>query len=262
MKSRTPAGTQSIVRTFELLKALSTRRNIGWRLTDLAAHCKLNHSTTHRIMACLLAMRLVRQRAEDKRYVPGPMLFEYALATPAYFQFQAACEKNLARVAKKTGWVAFMYLRSDEESVCTNRVGTYPGRKSFNDIGSRLPLAGSALGIAMLCALPRAEQETLLAANWKALYSNAAHRRRAYREMWQRSKAAGMGINLGDVVPGIGSIGVAILNAAGSPVAAIGASGPLEGVGEKRLADIRQLLGDEAAIIMREQAALIGDIVV
>ncbi len=260
MPAKAPAGTQSIVRTFELLKALSTRRTIGWRLTDLAAHCGLNHSTAHRIMACLLAMRLVRQRADDKRYVPGPMLYEYALATPSYFRFQAACEKNLARVAKKTGWVGFMYLRSDEESVCTNRVGTYPGRQSFNDVGSRLPLAGLALGIAILLALPRTEQEAVLAANWKALYSNAAHRKRAYREMWQRSKAQGLGVNLGDVVPGIGSLGVAILDAQGRPVAAIGASGPLEGVGERRLAEIRRLLQDEAKVLMREQAALIADI--
>jgi len=31
------------------------------------------------------------------------MLYEFALAIPAYLHFQAACEKNLARIAKRTG---------------------------------------------------------------------------------------------------------------------------------------------------------------
>jgi DNA-binding IclR family transcriptional regulator len=260
MATRSRAGTQSIVRTIELLKALSARRAIGWRLTDLAAHCGLNHSTAHRIINCLIEQRLAQQRDEDRRYVPGPMLYEFALGLPSHVRFQAASQRHLARIARRTGWVGFLYLRSGEDSVCINRVGTYPGRQSFNDIGSRLPLAGSAPGVAMIMALPEPEREALLAANWKTLQRKAAHRRRAYREMWQRSLETGMGYNRGDVVPGIGSLGAAILDPYGRPVAALAASGPLEALPSKRLAEAMQLVQEEAQRMARSHRSLLAEL--
>jgi DNA-binding IclR family transcriptional regulator len=254
------AGTQSILRTIALIKALSTRRAIGWRLTDLAAHCELKHSTAHRIMRCLIEQRMAQQRAEDKRYVPGPMLYEFSLGLPSHIRFQAASQRHLARLARRTGWVGFLYLRSGQDSVCINRVGTYPGRNSFNDIGSRVPLAGSAPGVAMLMVLPKAEQEALLAASWKAMQRNAAHRRRAYREMWQRSLGEGLGYNHGDIVPGIGSLGAAILNPYGRPVAALAVSGPLEALPGRRLAETMDLVRAEAQHMTREHRSLLAEL--
>jgi len=254
-----PPGTQSIERTFELLKALGARRGIGWRLTDLAAHCGLNTSTTHRIMNCLLAMRLARQRAHDKRYVPGPGLFEYALSLPAYFEFQDACREHLLRLAKSTGWVAFLSLRSEEETVCVDRVGT-TSVNVLNKVGRRLPLAGSAMGVAILMALPKKEQGVLLRASRKVLRSNPAHKDRAYDAMWERSKIFGTGLNLGDIVPGAASIGVAIRNARGQPLAAIGLSGPVPEFTSARIAQVKSMLEAEVTSIELQQANLIAEL--
>lgn len=254
-----PPGTQSIERTFELLKALGARRGIGWRLTDLAAQCLLNTSTTHRIMNCLLAMRLARQRSHDKRYVPGPGLFEYALSLPAYFEFQDACREYLLRLAKSTDWVAFLSLRSEDETVCVDRVGT-TSVNVLNKVGRRLPLAGSAMGVAILMNLPKKEQQTLLRAGRKVLRSNPAHKDRAYDEMWARSQAFGTGLNLGDIVPGAASIGVTICNAEGGPLAAIGLSGPVPEFTASRIAQVKAMMEAEVRTIELQQASLIAEL--
>jgi len=258
--AKNQSGTQSIERTVELLRALGTRRNIGWRLTDLAAYCKLNHSTVHRIMTCLAQLRLVRQRAHDRRYVPGPMLYEFSLAMPAYSRLQMACHRNLTRVARKTGWTAFLYLRSDQESVCIDRVEGRAKHVSFNDIGSRHPLAGSAPGIAMLLVMAEKEQQALLQENWKQILKNAAHRNRAYTRMWQRSQQFGLGFNRGDIVDGMGSIGVAIRDSKGQPVAALGLSGPLIEWDEDRITETMAMLREEGLRMERENEALIAEI--
>ena len=259
MTPKAPAGTQSIMRTLQLMKALGTRRNIGWRLTDLAAHCGLNHSTAHRIVACLASARFVKQRRSDRRYVPGPMLYEFALAIPGYLHFQAACDKNLARVARRTGWIGFLYLRSGEETLCISRVGT-TAVHVLNDVGNRRPLAGSALGAAILLALPKGEQRAVLMRNRKELRRNPAHRERAYDAMWQRSRELGFGANLGDVIAGIGSVGVPILGAKGVPVAAIGATGSAAEFTSARVQSAVQLLREEADRIQGEHAALIAEL--
>jgi DNA-binding IclR family transcriptional regulator len=259
MPASVPSGTQSIVRTVDLLKALGTRRQIGWRLTDLAAHCGLTTSTTHRIMGCLVAMRLARQRAEDKRYVPGPGLYEFGLTVPLYFQFQAGCAASVRRVSVRTRCVTFLALRSGDETVCIDRQGT-TSVNIMNDIGRRLPMAGSSLGVAMLLRLPRVEQQRVLAENRRTLRSNPAHRRRTYDTMWRRSQEAGLGLNLGDIVPGGASMSVPIADDGGTPLAAIGVAGPLAEFSESRIAVMRDVLSDEATRIGREQAGLIAQL--
>ncbi|MCC6532637.1 MAG: IclR family transcriptional regulator [Burkholderiales bacterium] len=259
MTRTVPPGTQSIVRTVELLKALGARRQIGWRLTDLAAHCGLTTSTAYRIMTCLTALRLARQRPRDKRYVPGPALYELALNVPSGARFQGACRASLTAVAEETGWVAFLALRSGEDTVCIDRVGR-TSVNIMNEVGRRLPMAGSSLGVAILLALPVRERSRVLAANRRALRSNAAHRERTYDQMWRESRRRGIGINLGDILPGGASMSVAIRDGEGRPLAAIGVAGPLAEFTESRIGAVKQMLVEAATRIERDHAALVAEL--
>src|ERR1700730_7384780 len=101
-------GTQSVERAVLLLKELSARGTFGWRLSDPGAHCNLEQGTAHRVLYCLQRERLVQQRESDRHYLPGPLLFELSLTLPPLAEFQAACQAPLARVAHRTGGVAFL----------------------------------------------------------------------------------------------------------------------------------------------------------
>ena len=78
--------------------------------------------------------------------------------------------------------------------------------------------------------------------------------------MWVRSQRLGLGLNLGDILPGGASLGVPILNASGKPVAAISVAGPRPEFTERRIATVGQMLKDVARRIEREQAELIADL--
>lgn len=254
-----PGGTQSIVRTVTLLQALGTRRQIGWRLTDIAAHCGLSTSTAYRIMTCLTALRLARQRPRDRRYVPGPALYELALTVPACAHFQTACHPLLVEIAAQTRWVVFLALLSGSETVCVDRVGA-TSVNLMNEVGRKVPLAGSALGVAILLGLPAAEQRRMLGASRQALLANPAHRGRSYAQMWQRSQRLGVGLNLGNILPGGASLGVSIRSPQGRPVAALSVAGPVGEFTERRIAAATQLLRETAARIAREQAELLAEL--
>jgi DNA-binding IclR family transcriptional regulator len=249
-----PAGTQSIVRTILVLKTLALRKEIGWRLTDLAAHCNLDNATTYRIVACLTTERLAQQRPSDRRYVPGPLLFELALAVPAYNNFASALRPELLRLARRLDCIVFLYLRSGNESICIERVGSAPVQP-LTVVGTRRPMAGSMAGIAMLLPLPRKEQQALIAEVRN--HPPMAERAPSYRNILQRSRRHGFGVNRGDVVPGLAGLAVPITDAGGWPFAAIGIMGPTTTFAASRLNRMGESLREEARRIGHEHARLI-----
>ena len=148
------SGTQSIERAVALLREISTHGQFGWQMSDLAARCHLGKSTAHRILACLVRERLVRQRPNDRHYLPGPMLFELGLSLPAFGDLQHTARKRLAEVAKRTSCIAFLFLRSGDDFVCAVRVGSRELKALTIFLGSRRPLITSAGGVAILLKLP------------------------------------------------------------------------------------------------------------
>jgi DNA-binding IclR family transcriptional regulator len=245
-------GTQSIERCMELLKLIASRRQHGWRLTDLAVQSGLGLSTTHRIAHYLLRERLVQLRDEDRHYIPGPGLFELGIALPAsYGRFVEACGPMLSRIARRTGGVAYLMVRSDAESVCLARQGTLHTRALTIEAGSRRPLLLSAGGLAILIALDRAERARALKANRDEVrrrHRPPAPIERALRE----SLRLRFGLYRGAFLSGIEAVGVATLDSNGRvfgsvSAAVAGSDSPLS-----RLKQIAALLRSEADAVSRE----------
>lgn len=259
---KAPAGTQSIARTVELLKVVASRRDIGWRLTDLAAQCGLQKSTAYRIVAALTAQRILRQRPQDRRYVAGPLLYELALAVPAHATFRDAVHGRLENLARRLQGIAFLYLRADHEVICIDRVGaTNPS--PLTGIGTRRVIPQSTFGISILVALPRAEQRELLQhpATLRALADPVlGERRDGYRQILQRSRKYGFGINIDDIVPALTTIAVPVLDGKGRPIASMGMMAPSRVYPEARVRAIARELSEHARQVTVEHAGLMDEL--
>lgn len=221
-------GTQSIERAIQLLRELSARSRLGWRLTDIAERCELDRGTASRILSCLVRERFAVQRAGDRHYLPGPALYELGLALPAMVAFEELCRPSLVRLAKRTRCVAFLYLRSGNDFVCAARAGEASIKGLSIEIGTRRALCLSSGGVAMLVALAAAERAPVLAENLRRMRRARDRRLAAVERMIRRSEQRGAGVNLGDVVPGITSLAVAIRGTEAVPFAALVVSGPFE----------------------------------
>lgn len=217
-----PDGARSLHRAVGLLRLLSMRAATGWRLSDLAEEAALEHSTVHRMLACMLEEGLASRVPGTRRYSLGPLAYELGVAAAPHFAIERLASPGLAQLAAATRDIVFLNVRSAAESVCVAR---FEGRKALKaytvDVGTRRPLALSAGGVAMLIALPRAEQTHLEALNLQAIVRRGEARQTAVRCMVQRSRKLGYGFNKEDIIPGIAAIGVAICNQAGMPVASL-----------------------------------------
>jgi DNA-binding IclR family transcriptional regulator len=257
-------GTQSIQRTVAILKAVAERKDIGWRMTDLAEYCGLGKTTTHRILRRLAAERLVRQRPGDRRYMPGPLMFELAASLPAHMALRDALHPELAAIARAASGVAFFFLRADLETVCIDRVGS-AGVQPLMVIGTRRPLTESTAGLAILLAMKAPARSQALAAIRRRMLPrkpNAAERRRAetYRKLWPLCQRAGYAYSMGAVVPGLGAIAVPLADAAGRPIGALGVMGPEALFSGDRLPRAVAELRKDALRLERSNRKLIAEI--
>jgi DNA-binding IclR family transcriptional regulator len=252
------SGTQSLERASRLLRELAARGTVGWRLSDLAKRCELDKGTAHRIMAFLVRERLARQRPGDRRYVPGPLLFELSLALPGQGAFQAACQPHLRRLAARLGGFAFLCLRSGDDFVCAANAGSSTIKALAHEVGLRRPLVASAGGVAIVIAMPPEEAKAVVAENMRRVRLSGEVRTQAVERMLRRSEAQGYGVHLSDIVPQVNTYGVAIRDARGAPFASVSVAAASGDFPPARAGEIVAALEAAAAEIAREAPRLVG----
>jgi DNA-binding IclR family transcriptional regulator len=251
------SGTQSIERAAVLLRELAARPKFGWGLSDLAARCRLDKGTTHRMLSCLVRERFAVQRANDRHYLPGPLLFELGLALPQYAGLQSMAMKPLQRIAKRYGGVAGLTLRSGEEGVYAARSGQVPVKGMSIEVGDRRPLVMTSGGVSILIGLPAIEGRRVIAANLQQIEALGAARVRLIRQMVRRSTECGYGFNHNNTVRGIMGFGIALCNRDHVPFAALSIAAPVSILDEVDVPTLLGHLGDEGKALERD-AALIG----
>jgi len=240
------SGTQSIERAMVLLREISARGQFGWQLSDLAARCHIERSTAHRILACLIRERLVRQRSNDRHYMPGPLLFELGLSVPEFGELQHVARSRLAALARRTSGTAFLFMRSGDDFVCAVRAGGSELKAATCIPGTRRPLVLSSGGVAILLALPVPEARATIRRNLAALNGYDEGRIRAIRNMLYRTHATGFAVNAGDTVHGVNGFGLALCDKAGAPFASIAIAGSEHTFPLERLPELRQWLQETA----------------
>jgi len=200
----------------------------------------------------------VRQRASDRRYVPGPLLFELALSVPALCAFQSACAAPLARAAKRLNGVSLLCLRSGSDFVCAARSGSLQIKALTIDLGTRRPLIVSVGGVAILIALPKDEARAIVAENMKQVARFGAARIRSLQRMIRQSESRGYGVSESEIVPGVSAFAVPILDRQKRPFASITIVGPSDNFPSVRVPEIIATLEHEARAIAREAARIPG----
>jgi DNA-binding IclR family transcriptional regulator len=252
---KTPSGTQSLARSIKLLRVLATRGEIGWRLSDLAAACGLDKGTAHRILASLVKERLVQQRPGDRRYLPGPLLYELGLSLPGHHEFQAAADAHLRSWSARINGTALLLLRSGFEYVCSVRAGSQPLPGLMVDPGTRRPLFTSVGGVAIMQTLPDTQAQEVLQNNIaQEMAKRGDARLMMLRRMRERSARHGFGVNLGDVVAGLHAFALPLHGPDARAFAALCLMGTAERFPQARLEEIRAEL-DRLARVLEADAA-------
>ncbi|WP_349283060.1 IclR family transcriptional regulator (plasmid) [Polaromonas hydrogenivorans] len=247
-----PPGTQLIARSALLLRLIANSNHQGARLVDLTLHSGLERPTVRRILQGLVAEGLVRQQANDHRYLLGHLTYELGLAAARGIDMPAIAAPSLDRIARETGDTVYLVQRSGLDAVCIDRrEGSYPVKVLTIDIGARRPLGAAVGGLALLASSPPDECSAILRLNQS---QNAAYEALYGMTLEQAvcdARQHGFALMPVNVLPYLSGVGVAIPAAAGTPHTALSVSAI-----SSRLMDNDRYLA--VARILREEAASIA----
>lgn len=217
------AGAQTLRRGLAVLKLLARSPAEGLRMSDIGRRLDLPKATAVRLTRTLVEEGFVAHDPARRLYRLGPESFAVGLAAEPAYALQRLAAPLLRTLALETGdWVFFSVLQGLDVICLSRESGDIPYPASALKVGDRHPLGVGAGGVAMLAALPDDEVERVLAANAAAIareYPRATMP--VIRELVQETRDRGYCLIPGIIVRGYTGLGVALVDAATRPVAAI-----------------------------------------
>ena len=140
---------QSLDRGLKLLKYIISAEK-AVELGELAEFTGIERSSTHRLLATLIADRFVVKDAE-KRYLPGTAILELASKIYAKEQIHEMAAIYLNELIEKTGETAHFAVLEGDRVIITNFAASSHVLAVTGRIGESEPIYCTALGKALVC---------------------------------------------------------------------------------------------------------------
>ncbi len=218
----------------------------------IATQLALPRSSVYHLLAAMAEHGFVVHLEGDRRWGLGTAAFELAGGYARQEPLARLGRPIVAQLADRAGESAHLAVMTGRDVlyIVEERAPRRPAL--ITDVGVRLPAHLTATGRAMLAALPREQVRALFpdAASLAVDRTGRGPRRPAeLRELLRRSRADGHASEDGEVTLGFRSVGVAILDHAGWPAAAIAVTWPDDAAADA--ARLAALAADAAAELSR-----------
>jgi DNA-binding IclR family transcriptional regulator len=198
------------------------------RVTEIATALSLDKSVVHRILATLVDMDYATHDASTRRYRIGVRAWELGRKFTSRIALEQGLVPNLQAVVDDVGGTGYIGYLDGSEIVYLAVVHGSGAFRVHVDIGERVPAHTVAFGKAALAALPDGELERILAGQrLERRTKNTITSVAALRAELARIREQGFAINRGEARPGVGAVGVAILDLSGRPVAGASVAFPM-----------------------------------
>nr|WP_232304578.1 IclR family transcriptional regulator [Microbacterium sp. XT11] len=205
----------------------------------IARDLELPRSTVYHLLATLAAHGFVLHLREDRRWGLGTSAFELSGGYARQQPLARLGRPLVAALSDRLGESAHLAVMSggDVLYIVEERAPRRPAL--ITDVGVRLPAHLTATGRAMLAALPREQVRALYpsAAAFPDRTGHGPRTPRELRELLREVRARGYATENSEVAEGLRSVGVAVADHTGWPVAAVAVTWPGDGGDEARLAD-------------------------
>ncbi|MBT0667314.1 IclR family transcriptional regulator [Novosphingobium profundi] len=166
MKSDQPEGRRRGIQSVEIgLRILKSLAGLGMAspLGAIAQACDMPTPQVHRYLQSLIAEGMVQQLADSGRYDLGPAALSLGLSTLARVDAFKLADAALGDFSQRTGLTIQMAALGPQGPTIVRWImGRPPVMTSFN-VGTVLPLLGSATGRIFFAFMPAAETEALIA---------------------------------------------------------------------------------------------------
>lgn len=244
-----PGGAAALAKGLYLLDVIGERDSPP-RFKDLQIATGLPKGTLARMLATLVAFRLVRHEASDNTYRLGNRLFELAHRVWESFDLRGAAAPQLERLAQETRETAAL-ITADNDSALYIDQRSQGGPFGFRiEVGRRAPLHCSAAGKALLAFSPPHEQRASIARITLEPFTSATITDVGLLNAdLALSRARGYALSNGEHVEGVVSVAAPVFDHTGKAIAAIGVFGPSSRLTADRLHVIGRDLMEAARLI-------------
>jgi IclR family transcriptional regulator, acetate operon repressor len=216
-------GVQSVDRALDLLEALQPGVPLG--VSEIARRAQLPTGTAHRLLGTLVGRGYVRRDAE-RRYAPGPAALR--LADVAQRELADVAHRHLTRLVDEVGETANLAVLEGVLMAYVVQVPSPHTLRIFAAVGRRVPVYSTAVGKAVLAALPDQERNRVLTAlELRPVTAAAVSTIEELDAALVRVRSDGYALDDEEQEAGVRCVGVALPPASGLP-AAVSVSGPSE----------------------------------
>jgi DNA-binding IclR family transcriptional regulator len=195
-------------------------------LTDLAQKLGWDKATIHRLLLTLERRGYLLRNQDTKRYGLGLKIFGLYDSLIKDFDIQQATRPFMLKVAELTGETTHLAVAVGREIVFIDRIASTETLFVNTQIGAREPLHCTALGRAILAFTPEKQLRQLLPARLTQYTPRTITLIAELRKVLHKVRDQGFALDMEEYVLGIHCVAAPILDHEGTPIAALGISGP------------------------------------
>lgn len=233
---------QSIGRALTLLEALGdSRGEVG--IAELSKRVGLHVSTTHRLLATLVARGYARQSPETGRYALGAKALHLAESYLSQMDLRRIGRPVLEWLSRATGETANLVILDGREALYLDKAEGPQSLRIFSRIGRRAPLHCTAVGKVLLAYRSKAEVDALLGRGpLERLTKNTIIAVNQVRRELDKVRDQGFALDREECEEGASCIAVPLHNAQGKVEAALSISAPAVRLTPRRMEELIPLM--------------------
>jgi DNA-binding IclR family transcriptional regulator len=228
----------TVVKALKVLEALSSFDGPA-PLTEIARHCGLTKSNTHRLLKTLEQNQYVLQHEPSKAYELTLRLWE--LGVPVYdrLDLRVVAAPELIKLARATNESVHLSVLEGGMAVYVDRVDCTHAVRAYIRIGERAPAYCVATGKAMLAFQPNSVVDRACR-RMRRFTDVTVKSRKALESELAKIRAQGYVLTFGEWREGVIGIAAPIRDRSGKVSAGIGIAGPAD---RMRKADLDRMVG-------------------
>lgn len=247
-------GARTLSRGLDILELLAKAPH-SMGVTELAESLELDKSTVHRLLTTLTKRGYARQDTRLRRYTLGAQALVLHDAFQAQIGVQQLCRPLLREMTDITGETSHLAILSGANIVFLDWICTPEVMGVRTVVGRSEPIHCTALGKALLAALPEEERKKLLQDIRLTAYTDKTPVTLAAVEKdLQASIIRGWTLDNEEFLLGVRCLAAVVLDSTGYPVAALGISGPATRLTMPKC----RKFGPQIGIIARRASNLLG----
>lgn len=244
---------QSLVRALGLLTRIADSPTGRANLTDLAQQVGLPPSTAHRLLTTLEQEHFVRFDQNSRAWSIGVGAFCAGYAYTKTRNLLGQARTHMKLLMEKSGETVNLAEDDEGEAVYLAQVECRQMMRVFARPGSRVPLHCSAVGKAILSAMPQKSVSRILHRHgMPKLTLKTLTEPRALAEDLETARRVGYAVDDEEHAVGLRCIAAPIFNETGDCIAAVSVSGPTVRIDEARIIALGAMTLEAARSISAE----------